>query len=564
MRILLLCHGFNSLTQRLHCDLRAAGHAVSVEYDINDAVTEEAIDLFQPDVLIAPFLKRAIPASVYEAVPCFVVHPGPPGDRGPNALDWAVLDGEKTWGVTVLQAVAELDAGPVWAHRAFALRDASKSSLYRHEVTAAAVEAVFETLEKFVGGAAPEQIARDASYWRPVLRQTDRAIDWARDPSATVLRKIRSADGMPGLLSELYGETTYLFDARPCGHRVQADVAPGSVLARSGPALAVKTVDGAVWIGHVRKKTAKAIKLPATSVFAAEAAGLEEVPGGYRDIAFEEAEGVGYLHFDFFNGAMGTDACHRLRAAFERAANSPAQVLVLTGGPDHWSNGLNLNLIEAAESPAEESWDNIQAIDDLAEAIIRTTGKWIISALRGNAGAGGVFLARAADEVWLRSGTVINPHYKDMGNLFGSEYWTYLLPKYAGPENAERIAKVRWPMGAAEAIELGLADRLFEVDQATFPEAVRAAAKQLAGQDLTRRLWAKADHRARDEAVKPLSAYRDAELNRMRRNFFGFDPSYHVARYNFVRKIPKSRTPLTLATHRAGRGSDRQERRAVS
>jgi putative two-component system hydrogenase maturation factor HypX/HoxX len=37
----------------------------------------------------------------------------------------------------------------------------------------------------------------------------------------------------------------------------------------------------------------------------------------------------------------------------------------------------------------------------------------------------------------------------------------------------------------------------------------------------------------------------------MRLNFYGFDPSYHVARYNFIHKIPKSRTPLTLARHRA-------------
>jgi len=37
----------------------------------------------------------------------------------------------------------------------------------------------------------------------------------------------------------------------------------------------------------------------------------------------------------------------------------------------------------------------------------------------------------------------------------------------------------------------------------------------------------------------------------MKRNFYGFDPSYHVARYNFIRKIPKSRTPLTLAAHRS-------------
>ena len=36
----------------------------------------------------------------------------------------------------------------------------------------------------------------------------------------------------------------------------------------------------------------------------------------------------------------------------------------------------------------------------------------------------------------------------------------------------------------------------------------------------------------------------------MKLNFFGFDPSYHVARDHFVRKVPRSRTPLYLARHR--------------
>ena len=50
--------------------------------------------------------------------------------------------------------------------------------------------------------------------------------------------------------------------------------------------------------------------------------------------------------------------------------------------------------------------------------------------------------------------------------------------------------------------------------------------------------------------AKPLARYREEELEQMKRNFYGFDPSYHVARYNFVYKVPKSRTPLTIANHR--------------
>ncbi len=36
----------------------------------------------------------------------------------------------------------------------------------------------------------------------------------------------------------------------------------------------------------------------------------------------------------------------------------------------------------------------------------------------------------------------------------------------------------------------------------------------------------------------------------MRLNIFGFDPSYHVGRYNFAHKVPKSRTPYHPARHR--------------
>jgi putative two-component system hydrogenase maturation factor HypX/HoxX len=54
--------------------------------------------------------------------------------------------------VTVLQATAEMDAGPVWAAETFPMRVARKSSLYRHEVTEAATRAVLRAVERFAAG----------------------------------------------------------------------------------------------------------------------------------------------------------------------------------------------------------------------------------------------------------------------------------------------------------------------------------------------------------------------------------------------------------------------------
>lgn len=561
MRIFLLCHAFNSLTQRVFVELGALGHDVSVEFDINDDVACEAVEMFEPDLIVAPFLKRAIPRTIWERYVCLVVHPGPVGDRGPAALDWAVLDGEKEWGVTVLQAVEEMDAGPVWAHRAFPMRQATKSSLYRNEVTEAATAAVLEAVDKFASRTFKpqplESFEEVTPRWRDGVRQADRAIDWQRDDTETVLRKIASADGVPGCKDELFGCEVYLYDA----HRSDGLAAgePGTVIARSGPAVARATVDGAIWIGRARLAGEKrAIKLPATTLFAEEARALPE-SGGYSEIFYEEQDGTGFLHFPFYNGAMGTGACEKLLQAYRDAVARPTNVLVLMGGEDFWSNGLDLNLIETSPSPADESWRNINAIDDLAEAIVNTTHKLVISAVCGNAGAGGVFLARAADEVWLRDGVILNPHYKDMGNLYGSELWTYLLPRYAGKENARKITQARLPMGAHEAKTLGLADQIIDTPREEFFATVKQAAVDLArNPELENQLEEKAAARARDEASKPLKQYRDEELSRMRRNFYGFDPSYHIARSNFVFKVPKSRTPVTIARHRDRRCEAKQ------
>src|SRR6516165_3034935 len=249
---------------------------------------------------------------------------------------------------------------------------------------------------------------------------------------------------------------------------------------------------------------------------------------------------------------MGTAQCESLRAAYAQALARPTRVLVLMGGFDDWSNGIHLGLIEAADSPADESWRNINAMNDLVRDIVVTTDRLVVSALRGDAGAGGVFLALAADEVWACEGVVLNPHYKDMGNLYGSEYWTYLLPRRADAANARRVIQARLPMGTAEACRLGMIDRVLPASCRTDSTAINGLAHALAmDPECEVRLAEKPRRRAADEGEKPLAAYRAEELARTQLNFYGFDPSYHVARYNFIHKVPKSRTPLTLACHRS-------------
>ncbi|HEV2229388.1 MAG TPA: hydrogenase maturation protein [Steroidobacteraceae bacterium] len=560
MRILLLTHAFNSLSQRLFVELAGDGHELSVELDIHDRVTLETIGLFRPEVILAPFLKRAIPPTVWREQLCLIVHPGPQGDRGPAALDWAILRGAPQWGVTVLQADADWDTGPVWGCAAFPMRFAPKSSLYRNEVTEGAVVAVRAALARIASGAGPIAPANraDGQGWQPPLPAARRAIDWSRDATAAVLRKIHSADGAPGVEDLLLERRVRLFDAHP---EQRLAGRPGALIARHHGAVCRATRDGAVWIGQLRllEGPRRGLKLPAAHALGTDAQALPEsdatadAGGGVRDleIGYEERGAVGYLHFPFHNGALSTAQCERLRAAYAEARARPTRVIVLMGGADFWCNGMHLHCIEAAASPADESWANINAIDDLTRDILDTATHLTVAALQGNAAAGGVFLALAADRVLARSGIVLNPHYRNMGNLYGSEYWTYLLPRRVGPGQATALMARRLPLGVHEAERLGLIDEDAGPSGGEFRSLVDARAAALAEPArFAAALEVKRAARVRDEAQRPLSAYRADELERMRLNFYGFDPSYHIARHRFVYRAPHAWTPLHLAVHR--------------
>ncbi|MBF0284542.1 MAG: hydrogenase maturation protein [Magnetococcales bacterium] len=560
MRILLLVHAFNSLSQRVFVELTRRGDVLSVELDISDRTTEEAVARFRPDLVIAPFLKRAIPESVWRAVPCWILHPGPPGDRGPSALDWAVQEGIESWGVTVLQAEAVLDAGPVWGWAPCSLaRPASKGSLYRHEVTEAALTALHQALDRFAAGGRPTPQAEMAllGTLHPPMTQAQRRIDW-NGSTREALARLRAADGFPGVADELLGLPCRLFDP---WEEATLRGPPGAVIARREGAICRATGDGAVWVGHLRLEQGEpAFKLPATVVLGEERlAGVPEVPlswrvepgegATWRDLAYREENGIGWLEFPFANGAMDADQCERLRQAVAGAAQRSIRALVLLGGVDFFSNGLHLNRIEAAASPAEESWRNIRAMNRLVRQILDSDHLLTVAAVRGNAGAGGCFLALAADRVVCRGGVTMNPHYRNMGNLYGSEYWTALLPRRCGTERAEGILRGRLPLGAAEAAALGLADRVLSNGLGEFQRELEAFVQALVGAGWEQALAEKRQRRL-ELTDEQLDACEAAELGRMRINFYGFDPSYHVARYEFVHKVRPSRTPLHLAIHR--------------
>ncbi|WP_030800021.1 hydrogenase maturation protein [Streptomyces sp. NRRL S-337] len=562
MHILLIAGAFNSLTQRIHAELGDRGHRVGVELVTPRTPLPEVVRRHAPDLIVAPMLTTAVPREVWSAHTCLIVHPGPVGDRGPSSLDWAVHLGADAWGVTVLQANDEMDAGDIWASASCPVPEVGKSDLYRNEIADAAVEAVLTAVERVASGThrpRPQATLPESARTgrpRPPFRQDLRRIDWRSDPTATVLRKLRAADSRPGVRDELLGSAWMLHGGHP---EDTLRGRPGELLATRCGAICRATADGAVWIPELRAPRRPGepgtVKLPATLALGERLPPLPEVPAPldpgdaprtWSDIRYREEGPAGFLDFSFPGGAMGTDHCRRLLAAYRHACTRPTSVLVLGGRRDFFSNGIHLGVIEAAADPAEESWANIHAMDDLVEAVLTTTDRLVVAALGGNAAAGGVMLALAADEVWCRSAAVLNPHYRLMG-LYGSEYWTYTLPRRAGREAAERLTTRALPVTAATGQRLGLVDRIVDCAAQDFTARTTELARRLAASSAVQsRIAAKKDARERDEAKRPLAAYREHELARMHRIFFDPDQPYHALRRAFVRKEPADGTPAHL------------------
>ncbi|WP_338900195.1 enoyl-CoA hydratase-related protein [Streptomyces sp. TG1A-60] len=565
MHILLLASAFNSLTQRLHAELRDRGHTVAVELALPGSPLPEAVRRHAPQLIVAPMLKTAIPEEVWTAHTCLVVHPGPMGDRGPSSLDWAIHEGVEQWGVTVLQADGEMDAGDVWACVPCRIPQVSKSELYRGEIADAALEAVMLAVERFAGGthAPRQQDADDTVGTRPYLDQSVRRIDWTEDSTQDVLRKLRAADSQPGVLDVLLGGEWYLHGGHP---ESVLRGRPGELLATRAGALCRATKDGAVWIPELRPRRGSGqpstFKLPAVRALGDRLPPLPEhalppLPEvrhrTWTDIRYREDGNVGFLSFSFPGGAMSTEQCRRLLDAYREACARPTSVLVLGGERDLFSNGIHLNVIEAADDPAAESWANINAIDDLVEAVLTTTDRLVVSAVAGNAAAGGVMLALAADEVWCRSGAVLNPHYRLMG-LYGSEYWTRTLPRRVGPATAERLMREALPVSSASALRLGLVDRVIGCGPGEFAGEVGGLAARLASRPATAsRITAKKTELDRLESATPLAGFRERELVRMRRTFDDPDAPYHALRRSFVHKERPPRTPPHLGPAPAAR-----------
>lgn len=535
MKILLLVSAFNSLTQAVYTRLKDRGECVSVAFAINDEQMKQEVEVFAPELILAPFLKEFIPHDIYEAYPTYIFHPGPIGDRGPNSLEYALQNHTQEWGVVILRANELYDGGNIVAQSSFRVRHTYKASLYRQEVVIHSLQALDDFFRK------PLDIPQILNPLHKQFNQNMRQIDWDNDDTKTIIDKIYQSDSFPGVLDEIMGVKCYLFGAH-YEEKLRGNIK--EVLAKRDGAICLGTKDGAVWISHLKEP--HRFKLPATYVLKDKIAGIKEQRLAlifdksyetFYEISVEKRDNVAYLCFNFHNGAMSAQQCIRLKYAFDHIKEE-AEVVVLVGGMDFFSNGIHLNILEDSKKQGEDGWSNINAMNDLIKSILEADEVVTIASLARNAGAGGVFLALACDYVVAKESVVLNPHYKTLG-LSGSEYHTYTLPRRVGEDMANKLLVDALPISVEYAKNIEMIDELFQAKN--YYEELHNYASSLYSEDY---IWDKQDRI--EEERKKMELCKQEELQKMYPEFWSEISEFHTLRHEFVYKICPTETPKRL------------------
>jgi putative two-component system protein, hydrogenase maturation factor HypX/HoxX len=552
-RVGLTYTSFSGMPQAMWAALREDGHDVIRPEDLGFPTPMSAEDMRRfarrtdPDVIFCPFLKEVVPPEVCERWTTWIPHPGIRGDRGPSSLSWAILDQEPTWGLTMVRAERasrpeELDSGNVGAWRVFAMPEgATMAEVYAQHVVPLAIDCAREILDRmaidpsYVGVPLASGYGRSvAGRHRPALRQDRLAFGW-EDSADDIVRRIHAAGF--GVRTELAGQPVSVYDAHP-NHGQSTRFRPGEVLAhRDGAALVGAGDHRGIWIGHAKIRSVdggRGLKLPAAHTLRSrlhkmpESVARIDAPRAYQVVRYRRVGQLGWIHAAPYNGAASTAFCGRLLAALRYAAEQDTTAIAVSGGGAAWNNGIHLGVIEAADDPRAEAWENIRRIDDVAEFVFNLSRgrggarpQTTIAVLSASAGAGGAVLSACFDVVLARRSINLNYHYATMG-LRGSELRSLVLPLRAGAEVADRLLAECLPTRPTTALRLGLVDAIGPDDPAAFDRWARELAAHIAADP--------------PQAPPPMDTapYRDRELADMWHDIFEDRHGFQARRRRFL------------------------------
>ena len=247
---------------------KGRGHAM-VPTPVKVVAEELGIPVFQPvqireakdvlekteaDVCVVAAFGQIIPASILhmKKYGCINVHASLlPKYRGAAPIQWAVIDGEKESGVTIMQMDEGLDTGDMLAKAIVPLDEKETGGSLFDKLSEAGGRLCVETLAKLEKGEiTPEKQEESPTAYASMLDKKMGNIDWNK--SAVVIeRLVRGLNPWPSAYTHLDGKTLKIWacDVLP---QSASKGESGEILEVTKDAIHVQTGDGILVLREIQ------------------------------------------------------------------------------------------------------------------------------------------------------------------------------------------------------------------------------------------------------------------------------------------------------------------------
>jgi len=181
--------------------------------------SSEFLELFRqlaPDLVVVVAFGQILPQEMLEQprLGCINVHPSLlPGYRGAAPLNWTIIRGETTTGVTIMQMDEGMDSGAILLQEETAIGDQETVGELHDRLAVRGAQLLMETIGMIEAGAI-RRIPQDhaAATFAPRLKKEDGLIHWEADVRG-IVRLIRGLSPAPCAYTFFDGKILRIFRA---------------------------------------------------------------------------------------------------------------------------------------------------------------------------------------------------------------------------------------------------------------------------------------------------------------------------------------------------------------
>jgi methionyl-tRNA formyltransferase len=236
---------------------RALELGLAVEQPVS-LKSPEAVDrlrAFGADLMVVVAYGLILPQAVLDVprLGCWNIHASLlPRWRGAAPIQRAILAGDASTGITIMQMEAGLDPGPMLLVRETPIGPREHGGALHDRLSVLGAEAIVAAIDAWQAGglSARPQPAEGATY-AAKIRKEEARIDWTQ-PAVAIDAQVRAFNPWPVAETTWDGKQLRIWQSEPESAAAQAGAVPGTVLESAGGRIVVATGNGVLRLQQVQ------------------------------------------------------------------------------------------------------------------------------------------------------------------------------------------------------------------------------------------------------------------------------------------------------------------------